>query len=124
LTGKNFAELLHPDDREARILIARQMTAGEIDHFKIASRYPRMDGTNIWVYEYVAITRSSDGTPMNMLAMVSALSDRKHGEHGGWVRDERLRDVIQPAPVAMAILDNEMRYLACSKELGRRPQAR
>ena len=76
-----FAELVHPDDREANMLAVRRLLAGEVPSFEIVNRYLRKkEGAPLWVHQHVSLMRSAEGRPSYMIALASDITGRKQAE--------------------------------------------
>ncbi len=48
VTGKNIADLTHPEDRESSVQLYRSLVAGERSFYQIEKRYVRNDGRIVW----------------------------------------------------------------------------
>lgn len=72
------------------------------------------DGTIIWVRERVRIVRTEAAGPV-ALVVCENISARKSVEAMLAEREEHLRLFIEHSPVALAMLDRDMRYLAASQ---------
>lgn len=76
----NYAELIHPEDRE-RIAreIARQSAQG-IDEFVNEYRVRAADGQYFWVEDHTRIVRGADSRPLTYLGVVSDIDFKKRAE--------------------------------------------
>jgi len=99
-----FASLVHPDDRDANLEQNHRLRAGEISPFRIENRYVRKGGETIWVQKFVSALTDAAGTPAQLIALVTDITDRKADEHrqDGLLQRERLiaetlqRSIIPP----------------------------
>ncbi|GFO62167.1 hypothetical protein GMPD_00860 [Geomonas paludis] len=88
LTGYSLPELqqlglpplIHPDDREENMELARRMLGGELPDFTVENRYLRKGGEPIWVRKSVSLVRDSDGTPRWTVALIEDITQRKEVE--------------------------------------------
>jgi PAS domain S-box-containing protein len=111
----NFALLVHPEDRQANLAEVRRVLAGEVPSFEIENRYVHRDGQPIWVHKFVSILPDETGKPAYQLALVSDITERKRAGAALRESEEKLRLLIEHAPVALAMFDRQMRYLAVSR---------
>jgi diguanylate cyclase (GGDEF)-like protein/PAS domain S-box-containing protein len=125
LRAMSFADLTHPDDREADIAAARRMLLGRRRTYQAEKRYLRADGTPVWVLLAVSLVRDDGGAPLHFIAQVQDISERKRLEGelerlatedsltGVWNRRAfagRLREQLERAarhgePAALLVLD-------------------
>jgi PAS domain S-box-containing protein len=73
-------ELVHPEDFEACMSNFRRLVAEELSSFEILNRYVAKDGKPIWVHKHVSLLRDDRGTPVNALALVTDMTERKQYE--------------------------------------------
>jgi len=106
-------ELIHPDYHHiVHESMARILSGGEVVHS--AERiYLKMDGTPIPVQlEAARVTWNGQSA---LLGLFSDITARKQMEAELLEREERLRLFIEHSPVALAMFDREMRYVAVSR---------
>ena len=72
-----FADLVHPEDREATLVQIHRLMAGELPYFEIENRYLHKSGIPVWVHKRVSILRDDTGAPANLLALVTDTTERK-----------------------------------------------
>jgi PAS domain S-box-containing protein len=111
----NFASLVHPEDREANLAELRCLQTGEVPSFEIENRYVHRDGQPIWVHKFVSVLPDETGKPAHLLALVTDITERKRAGAALRESEEKLRLFIEHAPVALAMFDRQMRYLAVSR---------
>jgi len=85
LLGALFQDITHPDDVEANLAHARQLSAGEVATYSMEKRYLRPDGRLLWAFLTSALVRTSDGTPRYFVSVIEDITARKRAE-------ERLRE--------------------------------
>lgn len=61
LTGINWIELTHPDDRDAELVQFVRLLAGEIDTYSLDKRFIRKDGLTVWTVMSIGCVRKPDG---------------------------------------------------------------
>jgi PAS domain S-box-containing protein len=77
-----FANLVHPEDREANMATIQRLVSEEIPSFEIYNRFVRKDGATLWVHKHVSLLRDAAGRPSSIIALVTDMSERKrHEEH-------------------------------------------
>ncbi len=108
LEGKKFLDFVHPDDLAQTILAVSALPdQKEISNFE--NRYRHKDGSYRWIewrsYPYGNF----------IYAAAHEITDRKRAEVVLRESEERQRLFIQQAPVALAMFDPGMNYLAASR---------
>jgi PAS domain S-box-containing protein len=73
-------DLVHPDDVAATVERARELAAGERDHYQSERRYLRRDGETVWGRVAGSVVRGADGRPQFEIAMVENITDQKQLE--------------------------------------------
>jgi len=121
LAGKHYLEMIRPDHR-ARVQehLRRQYwqrSASSYDEFVALAR----DGREIWIGQNVQLMRQA-GHVEGIQAVARDITERRAAEEALEQERRQLRDIVTHAPVAMAILDREERWLAHSQEWLRFPR--
>ena len=80
LSGKEIADLSHPDDVPADESRNREVHAGETDRYHREKRYVRKNGEVIWVRPTISAVRDADGEPQFLIGMVEDITERKTAE--------------------------------------------
>lgn len=114
LRGIVFSSVVHPDDIAENQRQMQRLQQGEISSFDIVNRYIRKDGSPIWVQKYISMLPDALGRPAYLVALVTDLTERRQAEEEARQREEGLQRFVRYAPVAIAMLDTEMRYIAAS----------
>ena len=87
LEGRTFGDLMHPEDRPAKV--DRQAgddrpeapAAGDIPRYTVEQRYVRKDGSVAWANLTVSPVRDAQGAPDYLIAVVEDITRRKRAEH-------------------------------------------
>jgi PAS domain S-box-containing protein len=121
LAGKHYLEMIRADHR-ARVQehLRRQYwqrSASSYDEFVAVAR----DGREIWIGQNVQLMRQA-GHVEGIQAVARDITERRAAEEALEQERRQLRDIVTHAPVAMAILDREERWLAHSEEWLRFPR--
>lgn len=105
--------LIHPDDLP--LFLAAQEELEKSDTVKVEYRQRRRDGGYRWLLSTLFIERDSFGKPIYRTGALTDVSDLKQAEAALRESEQHLRLFVQHAPVALALFDTEMRYLAVSR---------
>ena len=113
-TRAAFTELVHPDDRPAiNDAVRRALEEGlalDLDH-----RIRRPDGAVRHLHVRARAIVDASGQAVRLAGTAQDITDRKIGELAVEIEREQLRSIVSHAPVAMAILDRDLRYVAYSE---------
>lgn len=78
-TLANFADTLHPDDRERTFGMVDSMLAGETD-FDLEHRLRSKDGKYRWYRGTGQVSRNADGSPRRMVGSIQDIDGRRRAE--------------------------------------------
>jgi PAS domain S-box-containing protein len=114
LVGKHFSELIREDHRGRVVALLvsqfRQRIATTYDEFAAVAR----DGREVWFGQHVQLLMEGDQV-QGFQSVARDITERKRAEERAENERRQLREMVTHAPVAMAILDREGRYIAHSK---------
>lgn len=112
LRSVDFAELVHPEDRAENVAALSRLQAGEIPFIEIENRYLRPDGSSVWVHKYVSVLADGpNGGRDHLLALVTDVTERRHLDELRHERDEQFAAMFEYAPVGVAHVDLEGRFV-------------
>ena len=80
LLGISFSTLVHPADRDANFAEMQRLVGLEIPFFEIFNRSIHRDGRVVWVHKFVSLLFDRNGTPVNIVALVTDMTERKRYE--------------------------------------------
>ena len=75
----------------------------------------KKDGTPIQISLYTAPTHNSSGKVFGFMGIVEDITERKQAEEALRLESERQKQFIEASPVAIALFDQDMNYLAASQ---------
>jgi PAS domain S-box-containing protein len=113
-TRAAFLDLVHPDDRAATSEAVRQAVADGAP-LDFDQRVRRADGAVRHLHVRAQAIKGSGGQVVRLAGTTQDITDRKVGELALESEREQLRSIVSHAPVAMAILDRDLRYVAYSE---------
>jgi len=100
LTGLTFQAITHPDDLDADLALAAQLTRGEIPRYQLPKRYIRKDGTVVDILLSGSAVHGRDGAPIHFVAQIEDVTERKR------LADEE-RFLAEVGPMLASSLDYE-----------------
>ncbi|HEX9203580.1 MAG TPA: PAS domain S-box protein, partial [Vicinamibacteria bacterium] len=113
LMGRHYAETVREDYREEAEHFyrdqVRQLIPNTYCEFPAVSR----QGEDVWFGQFVQLVYEGDRMA-GFQAMARDITERKRAEQAVQREREQFRQIIHHAPVAMALLDRDLRYLAHS----------
>jgi diguanylate cyclase (GGDEF)-like protein/PAS domain S-box-containing protein len=77
LVGVAFTEFTHPEDVCADVALFEALMRGERDNYQLEKRYLHRDGRVVDVLLSAAVGRAADGTPLQFIAEVIDITERK-----------------------------------------------
>ncbi len=106
LKGKKFADFTYPDDIAQNLQLFEQLRSDKLRSYEIEKRYIRKDGEIIWVR---AIT--SRLTEESNISIIQDITARKHAEQQLRATADRLKAIMEHAPVGIVTGSREYRFL-------------
>ncbi|MBL8483538.1 MAG: PAS domain-containing protein [Rhodocyclaceae bacterium] len=111
----NWVALLHADEAATVVEDARRRLV-RCGHFSLEFQLRRKDGSYCTVHSRgKVVEHDAAGNPLRAVGSCIDLGARERADKALRAGEERLRLLIEQAPVALAMLDRELRYLAVSR---------
>ena len=107
-----WQRIMHPDDRECAAKVVNEAARAGAE-LNVEFRVHAPDGDR-WLLSRGRPLRDSSGRARAYIGIAMDISQRKQAEEVLHERERRLRHFTDAAPVAIAMFDTEMRYLAAS----------
>jgi diguanylate cyclase (GGDEF)-like protein/PAS domain S-box-containing protein len=105
LLDKTFQDITHPDDLQIDLGHVERLLAGEIQSYRMEKRYFDNRGRIVWVQLSGALVRDAQGAPVQFIAQIEDIGQRKRDE-------EQLTQLAQRDPLTgllnRAMLDRDL----------------
>ena len=113
MVGQDVFELIRPDYREQARRFYGDQSSQRIPNTYCEFPFSSLKGDEVWVGQRVQLVTEGDVTT-GFQALARNITDRKRAEQEAEREREQLRRIVAHAPVAMAMLDRDRRYIAHS----------
>lgn len=97
-----FQAITHPDDLESDLAQVARTLFGEIAGYRMFKRYVRKDGSHVPTQLDVSLIRTASGQPMQLVAHIQDISDRKRFED--LLQQEKQRFEVALSSITDAVL--------------------
>ena len=110
-------KILHPDDLEKVVQMFTELQSmDDSEAYPLEIRIRHKDDSWRWLHSRHAVfKRTADGQVAQIITAATDITDKKKAEEQLQESEEKLRLLIENAPVALAMFDTRMRYLAYSQ---------
>jgi len=113
---EGWAALIHPDDRSSMLAYFKDEVLGQGKPFDREYRVIRQtDGAVRWVHGLGRLEFDIKGRPIRMPGTIRDITEARQAQETLRESKELLQLFVQHAPVALAMFDREMRYVAVSR---------
>ena len=114
--GHHFLEFIHPDDRSITLGQFNALMSSEVDSTRYEVRCYTKNGSWRWIEVQGRVNLAADGTFLGSSGTLNDITDRKLIEQAIEQERQQLRQIITNAPVAIAMFDTSMHYIAHSNQ--------
>ncbi|HKD60275.1 MAG TPA: PAS domain S-box protein, partial [Terracidiphilus sp.] len=111
LLGRNPFDLTHPEDLQKSMALAQRLFNGEIPSYQIEKRYVKKSGEIMWATMTATLLRDRQGQPLLGLGMTEDITERKRVQEALRQSEERLRSLIEQAPIGITLVNRDHRLL-------------
>ena len=115
----DFASLIHPEDREANLVLIRHLQVGEIPSFEIENRYIHKNGEPVWVRKFVSVLQSEEVKPTHLIALVTNITARKRAEEAVRESELRYRRIVETTNEGVWLLDSKLHTSYVNRQMAR-----
>jgi diguanylate cyclase (GGDEF)-like protein/PAS domain S-box-containing protein len=112
-----FADITHPEDLAGNLERNRQQLEGGTWERRIEKRYIRADGEVVWVALTNEVVRDASGLPLYFVAQIEDITQRRETENALRDAEERFRRAFEDAPIGMALVAPDGRFLRVNRTL-------
>jgi PAS domain S-box-containing protein len=109
LLTKTYMDITHPEDRARDAEVVASVLLGERDAWSTEKRYIRKDGEVIWVSVHGTAFRDEAGKPLQTMAMILDITDRKRAEEALRKAHEELEARVQERTVDLSRTVGQLR---------------
>lgn len=109
LLRKRFQDITHPEDLAADLALLEELVAGQRQHYQLEKRYIHRDGQSVWVRLTVTLVRDDQGRPLNAIAQLEDIAERKRLEAAAARAREEVTEQARAKTDFLATIVHEVR---------------
>ncbi len=113
----SVTDVTHPDDRATTLNRRQRRLAGHVFPSRIEKRYVRADGGIVRVAVSSTVVRDSSGRPLYSVSQIEDVTERVRAQEALAEAEERFRRAFDDAPIGMAIVGLDGRWLRVNARL-------
>jgi PAS domain S-box-containing protein len=114
LQGKTLKKITHPETIEKNMELQNQLRKGLIPYFQIEKKFIHKDGHTVYGILNATSVVDTNGNPLFFIGNVVDITTRKEAEKQLIKAEKRFKALIENAPDAVAINDDETRLVYAS----------
>jgi two-component system cell cycle sensor histidine kinase/response regulator CckA len=111
-----LSRVIHPDDREAVRLATEEAVAAD-GEFRLEYRLLTRDGSSVWILDRTSPAPGPDGKTFYRQGFVADITHEKQRDEALALSEEQFRNAFGNAPIGMAIVSTEGRWLRVNRAL-------
>ena len=112
-----WSKILHPEDRDR--VLEREAADKERGFFDHEYRVFAADGRTVWLQDAAVLVRDAEGKPLHWQGVLSDITQLKEAEAQLRGSEERFRGAFENAPLGVALINLDRRYLRVNSSLCR-----
>lgn len=112
LLGRLFTFITHPDDIDENLNLNAALLCGEIPYMRMEKRYLTKAGQTLHVILQVSLIRDTNDNPIQFIAQVIDITDRKLAETALVESENKFRVLTENASGAIYLCQNDTNYTA------------
>jgi len=117
LIGQSSLSVTHPEDWPAEMSWLDAALAGDAAPFDVEKRFITSSGSLLWVRMTAALTRGSDGVPVEVVVQVADTSRGHMAEDALRASESRFRETFAAAPHGIAMVSLDGHFLEVNESL-------
>jgi two-component system cell cycle sensor histidine kinase/response regulator CckA len=114
LIGLSFADLTHPDDREARLQDLAKLRGGGDESYEAERRYIRKDGTVVWCRICASAVRDRDGATVYDISQIQDISEERALRESLQGSEQLFRALFSESLLPKLVLDDQGLIVDCN----------
>jgi PAS domain S-box-containing protein len=115
LATMNFAQITHPEHREADLAQVLRLKNGEIEQYIADKRYIRKDGAVVWGRVFARLVKDAAGVARSFLTMIEDITDLKNMAERLRESEKQLRQIIDLVPHMIFVKDWNGKFLLANR---------
>ncbi|GAA4282468.1 PAS domain S-box protein [Gaetbulibacter aestuarii] len=112
-----YKDMIHPDYLEEANMYRKKLLAGEIDKYKMESRFITAKGKHIWCNINTSIIRSEDGSDDLIITQAEDITEIKNLEKESRNNSIKFKNVFEYSPIGMGVVTLDREWQMANKKL-------